>query len=275
MADAFHGAGALDYFPCQYAGSRLTFRGPRCDISRKFIAVLGGNETYGRFVPTPYPDLLEEWLGLPVANLGCLDAGPDAFVHDPEVIAIANRAEAVVIQILGAQNLSNRYFSVHPRRNDRFLGATPALRALYRATDFTEFAFTRHLLGALQRAGRERFELVARELRDVWVQRMGELLAQFTVPVVLVWIADQPPPVRARPADLNYTPMLVDAEMIGAVRAQAAAYAEVVLSVSARAGGLSGMAFAPLESLMAKGLPGPDAHREVARCLAALLDDLL
>lgn len=275
MAYAFQGAGALDYFPCHYGGSRLTFRGPRRDTGQDYVAVIGGNETYGKFVPTPYPDLLEEWLGLPVVNLGCQNAGADVFAQDAGVIATANRARAVVLQVLGAQNLSNRFYSVHPRRNDRFIGATPALRSLYRHMDFTEFAFTRHLLTALQRAGRDRFELVAKELREVWVHRMGALLAEFSVPVVLVWIGDHAPPHRTGRADLAHAPMLVDAEMIAAVRGQAAAYAEVVVSPMARAEGLAGMAFAPLDAPLARALPGPAVHREVAAGLAPVLDAVL
>jgi Domain of unknown function (DUF6473) len=275
MAYAFRGAGALDYFPCQYAGSRLTFRGPRRDTGKDYIAVIGGTETYGRFVPTPYPDLLQEWLGLPVINLGCPNAGAEVFTLDPGVIATANRARAVIVQVLGAQNLSNRFYAVHPRRNDRFIGATPALRSLYRQIDFTEFSFTCHLLQALQRAGRDRFELVARELREVWVERMESLLATVAVPVILVWIGDQPPPARKTRADLIPQPMLVDADMIAAIRRRTAGYAEVVLSAHARAEGVSGMSFAPLEAPLAREMPGPAAHREVASGLAPVLVTLI
>jgi hypothetical protein len=275
MAYAYPGAGALDYFPCQYGGSRLTFRGPRRDTGQDYIAVLGGSETYGRFVPTPYPDLLQEWLGLPVVNLGCPNAGAEVFAQDPGVIATANRARAVIVQVLGAQNLSNRFYAVHPRRNDRFIGATPALRSLYRGIDFTEFSFTSHLLQALQRAGRDRFELVARELREVWVERMHGLLATLAVPVILVWIGDQPPPARKTRAELTPQPMLVDAEMIAAIRSRTAGYAEVVLSPVARAEGVAGMSFAPLEAPALRARAGPAAHREVAAGVARVLEGLL
>jgi Domain of unknown function (DUF6473) len=52
MAYAFPGAGALDYSPCSYAASRLTFRGPRADLKEPFISCIGGTETYGKFIPT-------------------------------------------------------------------------------------------------------------------------------------------------------------------------------------------------------------------------------
>jgi Domain of unknown function (DUF6473) len=252
MADAFRGAGALDYFPCRYGASRQTFR-----------------------VPDPYPVLLEEWLGLPVVNLGCPNAGLDVFAEDPALIAVANRASAVVVQVLGAQNLSNRFYSVHPRRNDRFLGATPALRALYRDVDFTEFAFTRHLLMALQRIGPDRFATIAAELRQVWMRKMHGILAEIRVPVVLLWVGDQAPPMAAAADDLWRGPLLVDAEMMAGITAQAAGRVDVVVSAAARAMGVSGMAFAPVDAPVAKGLPGPTAHREVARALRPALEHVL
>ena len=46
MAYAFPGAGALDYSPCSYAGSRILFRGPKADLREPFVACLGGTETF-------------------------------------------------------------------------------------------------------------------------------------------------------------------------------------------------------------------------------------
>ena len=275
MAYAFQGAGALDYFPCRYGSSQLLFRGPRRDLDQPHVCVIGGSETYGKFLPNPYPALLEEWLGLPVANLGCANAGPQVFAQDPDVIAVANRADVVVVQILGAESLSNRFFAVHPRRNDRFLGATPALRSLYREVDFTEFAFTRHLLTTLQRIGPDRFALVVAELRQVWLRQMHDLLAQLTRPVVLLWVGDQAPMAATRMIDVAGNPALVDAEMLSMLRPRADALVEVAISPSARAAGLSGMVFSPLDQPIAKGLPGPDAHREVALALRPVLEPLI
>ena len=275
MAYAFQGAGALDYFPCRYGASRLTFRGPRRDLDQPHIAVIGGTESYGKFVPDPYPALLEEWLGLAVVNLACVNAGLDVFAQDPDLLAVANRAKAVVVQILGAENLSNRYYAVHPRRNDRFLGATPALRSLYREVDFTEFAFTRHLLTSLQRTGPDRFALVAAELRQVWLRKMRDMLGQLHVPVVLLRVGDQPPPAAARGGDLGCRPVLIDAEMLAAIRPLAVQSVDVVITPAARSQGLSGMAFAPMDAPMARGLPGPAAHREVARALRPTLETVM
>ncbi len=55
-----------------------------------------------------------------------------------------------VIQVMGAHNMSNRFYAVHPRRNDRFLRASlGCCKTIYPEVDFTEFNFTRHMLTAL------------------------------------------------------------------------------------------------------------------------------
>jgi hypothetical protein len=63
-----------------------------------------------------------------------------------------------VVQVLAVQNLSNPYYTVHPRRNDRFLRASARLQNLYQDVDFTEFHFTRHMLQTLQMVSAPRFE---------------------------------------------------------------------------------------------------------------------
>lgn len=273
MAYAYPGDGSLDYFPCRYGASRLLFRGPRRDLGAEYVAVLGGTETYGKFVPHPFPDLLEHRIGLPVVNLGCINAGVDAFLNDAAVVEVASRATAAVVQIVGAQNLTNRYYSVHPRRNDRFLGATPLLRALYPGVDFTEFTFTRHLLRALAARDANRFAHLARELRSAWVDRMRALLALLPGETLLLWLADHPPPAPGAPLDLDRDPLLVDAAMIAALRPLVSGLAEVRPNLAGT--DLSGMAFAPMEAPAAASLPGPAAHRATADLLADRLTPLL
>ncbi|EEW24875.1 DUF6473 family protein [Rhodobacter ferrooxidans] len=273
MAYAYPGEGALDYYPCRYGKSKLLFRGPGRDLDKDYVAVLGGTETYGKFVPVPYPALVERDTGLRLVNLGCVNAGLDAYVQEPAVLDIVGRAAVTVVQIVGAQNASNRFYSVHPRRNDRFLWASPLLRQTFPEVDFTEFHFTRHLLRTLHAVSAERFAAVAEELRAVWLARMTLLLDHIPGKTVLLWIGDHAPPAAAN--DLDRDPMLIDAAMIGAVRAYASDYLEVVPSPDARASGLTGMAYTPLEQPAALGVPGPAVHAEVADKLAVVLQRML
>ena len=110
------------------------------------MACIGGTETYGRFVSDPFPALLERRLGGACVNFGSINSGLESILNDPELMRLACGAEACVVQLPGAQNLSNRLYRVHPRRNDRFLGASRMMQAIFDDVDFTQFHFTRHLL---------------------------------------------------------------------------------------------------------------------------------
>jgi len=275
MAFAFPGAEALDYSVCHYGSSKVALRGPRCDLSGPYVACLGGTETFGKFVPDPYPALVQNSLGLPVANLGCVNAGLDVFLNEPSIADVAAGAKVTVLQILGVQNLSNRFYTVHPRRNDRFVHAAPGLKALYRDIDFTEFHFTRHLLGALHRKSPDRFAIVAEELRTAWLSRMKLLLARLSSQTLLLWIANHAPPTRADAALLQSNPLLIDTEMLAAIRPYASHYLQVIGSPMAQLDGLQGMAFAELDRPAAAEVLSPAVHREVAQSLAHVLRAML
>ncbi|MES2666386.1 MAG: DUF6473 family protein [Pseudomonadota bacterium] len=272
MAFVHPGDGALDYYPCRYGMSKLLFRGPHRAPAGGYCVSLGGTETYGKFIAMPYPALLERRLSLPVINLGCINAGPDVYLNDPGVLDLAAGARVAVVQVVGAQNLTNRYYTVHPRRNDRFLSASPLLRHMFRDVDFTEFHFTRHMLQTLQAVGPDRFEILAEELRAAWVQRMKALLARLPRARVLVWLAGHAPLRAGLVPDLHQDPILVDAEMIAALMPHVSAYAEHITSGPHDT---RGMVFAPMEEPAAQGLPGPAVHQDLAETLAPMLDRFL
>ena len=251
------------------------FRGPRRTLERPYVVFLGGTETYGKYVPDPFPDLVEDHIGLATINLGCLNAGLDVYLGEPEVLRVARGAEAAVLQIVGAGNLSNRYYTVHPRRNDRLIAATPLLKALYREVDFTEFNFTRHMLLSLQSTSKDRFEVLADELRSTWVRRMKELLAALPPRTVLLWMADHRPPGRMPRSSLVPDPMLVDADMLAQVRPLARAYVEAISGPELHPAGLEEMAFPALEAPVAASLPSPVVHRHVSQILARALEPVL
>ncbi len=273
MAYAYPGEESLDYMPCRYGRSRLMFRGPKRSLKGRYAVMLGGIETYGRYIPRPYPALLEAGLGLPVVNLGCPNAGPDAWVGDPSVMEIVERAVLTVVQVPGAADMTNRLYAVHPRRNDRFLRASDVLQAIYRGVDFTDFNFTRHMLRSLHEAGPERFALVTEELRAAWSARMATLLERIPGRVVLLWMGDAAPgPRRDVPAG---EPLLVDRAMLEAAGELADATVVAVTSARARAQGVAGMVFPALAEPAARGLPGVLAHEEAAAALLPVLRGML
>lgn len=269
---AFHqvAAPAVDYLPCRYGRSRLLFRGPRRDLSAPYTVFLGGSETYGKFVAAPFSDLCEAATGRLSVNLGCVQAGPDVWLKDQPALDVAARASVAVVQVPGALNLTNRLYSVHPRRNDRFLRAAPLLQTLFRDVDFTEFAFTRHMLGTLAARSPEKFELVADELRSAWRARMEMLLSRLPCPKVLLWIGSTLPKPAERAAGLDGDPALVDRGMVEALRSHVQDYVEVVLPPEEPPVPVD-TGFAPADEAVARGLPGPAAHAKVAEALIPVL----
>ncbi|WP_338082795.1 DUF6473 family protein [Frigidibacter albus] len=266
------GAGALDYGPCRYGKSKLLFRGPRRKLEGSFIAALGGTETYGKFVPHPWPAQLEAQLGLPVVNFGYLNAGPDVFINEPVLIEAAGRARATVVQLTSAQNLSNRFYAVHPRRNDRFLRGSSLMKTLFREVDFAEFHFTGHMLTALKAVSPDKFDMIEQELKAAWVARMKLLLDRIEGKTVLLWLTDH----RAGGPDLlGPLPHLVDEEMVMTIRPFATDLVRVDPGPEARNAGTAGMVFAPLDEPAARQMAGPMVHSQVAAELLPALQRLI
>ena len=191
---------------CTYDGCRLSFRGPATPMNEPYIAVLGGTEVFGRFVDHPLPELMAEWIGTPVANLGVAQAGLSLFSEEPWLLDAGSRSDVTVLQILGAQNMSNRLYSVHSRRNDRFLTVSPALREMYPEVDFTEINFTGHLLETLSHNA-QAFEKLIEELKWAWVQRMRRVLAMIQGEVILLWMSHRRPEDGGTSKDSAETPV--------------------------------------------------------------------
>lgn len=269
------GAGALDYFPCRYGASRAVFRGPARDLSGPYVALLGGSATFGKYVAQPFPDLVEGVTGVPCANLGALNAGPDFYLSDPGALDVAARAQVAVVQIAGAEGLSNRFYTVHSRRNDRFLAATPALRALFSEVDFADIHFTRHLLTVLARIDPQRFAEVRRTLKATWIARMQELLVHLPPRRLLLWLADAPPGVDEVGPEAGALPLFVDPAMLAALHPAIQGLVVALPSTAERKEAPDDRLFPETEAALARCLPGAQAHRETAALLAPRIDALL
>lgn len=264
------GPGALDYLPCRYGASRLLFRGPRRDLNAPYVAFVGGTETYGKFIAKPFPALVEEQLGMTCANFGLPNAGIDAFAHDPFVPGATAKSAITVLQVMGAQNMTNRFYTVHPRRNDRFVSASNLLRTIYREVDFADFHYNRHLVTELERVSPDRFTTVRAELQAAWSARMRLMLKQIAGRSIVLWFSDHAPQSQdatVNEPDLSGDPLFITREMMDEVRSLATHVVELVASPDARSAGTDGMVFAEMESVAAAEMLGPDAHAEAAEAL--------
>ena len=266
--------GGLDYQPCRYGASKVLFRGPEKRLDGTHVAVIGGTETYGKLIAHPYPDLLEDALGRTCVNFGCVNAGVDVFAADGVVQQACREAALTVVQLTGAQNMSNRFYSVHPRRNDRFLKPSPALRVIYPQVDFAEISFTGHLLRTLEEADPARFELVRDELRQAWTARMRGLVRRIGPRVVLLWMSERRPEERAE-CRTGREPLFVTRAMLDELCPDVLDLVEVVADRPSAAHGTAGMVFAPLQESAAADLPGPEVHAAVADALTRRLADHL
>ena len=254
------------------------FRGPKRRLDEPYIAFIGGTETYGKFIDRPYSALLEKELGQTCVNLGCVNGGVDAFVNDPTIMATCNKANLTVVQIMGANFLSNRFYSVHPRRNDRFLRASTVLQAIYNDVDFSDFTFTRAMLGKLHLLSPERFDIVVTELREAWVARMRNMLGQIGPNAVLFWfgrkgMSDDAWDKAANP--LQADPLFITAAMIDEQRPLVRDVVQTVPTDVAKQQGTKGMYFAPMQAKAASEMLGVSCHAEASMRLAPILKRLL
>lgn len=211
----------IDYHPCRYGNSRIFFRGPRKSLRGRYVTFIGGTETYGKDVASPFPDLVERATGIACVNFGCINASVDAFLPETAVHEVCHGAALNIVQVMGAHNMSNRFYTVHPRRNDRFVRASSVLRAVYPDVDFTEFCFTRHMLATLYALSPERFEIILSELQMAWRARMRTFLAEIGAHTLLLWLSESLPSnalLDDRADPINADPLFVTRSMIDELR---------------------------------------------------------
>ncbi|WP_281708959.1 DUF6473 family protein [Phaeobacter italicus] len=260
MSYELKSATALAGEPCSYAGSKLLVRGPARDLTEPYLAFIGGTEVFGRFVEVPFVAEAEAQLGQTCVNLGSVNAGVDSFLSDDALLGIAHGAETTVLQVLGAQNISNGYYKVHPRRNDRFLCAHAPLRELYPEIDFTEYHFNKHLLGALRSCCKTRYETVRDHLQSTWIDRMGELIAEIEGNVVLLWVQYD----LDQQSLFGHEPALVDRPMVDSLRAQVDGVIEIPVHTAREAADIEGMFYGQMDLASAQRMIGPKEHQRIA-----------
>lgn len=270
------GHGGRSHVPYQTNVLRLKLRDTAPISHAPYVAFVGGTDIFGKYIRAPLPELVGQNLPkMQSLNLGCLNAGPDAFLNDAAAIHLAQDAQVCVVQIMGAHNMSNRYYAVHPRRNDRFLRATGLLRQSFPSIDFTEFSFTRHMLETLARESPDQFALLVHEVQLAWVARMRMLIRKIGTDVILLWFAERSVPKRMPPIGLGPDPLFVEAWMLDALRDEVVHLVDATPGEAALEAGPEGMMVPEGEARIAAEMLGPAAHRDAARALLPVLCDLL
>lgn len=259
---------------CRYGASKMWFRGPKRLLVKPYVACVGGNETFGRFVESPYPAILEQRLEKQCVNFGSLFSGADALARDPEIPNLMGGAEVCVLQLPPVLNQTNRFYRVHPRRNDRVLEATADLVALYPELDFADVHFVRHLTSRLAEIADARFEVVAAELRQAWGRALRKVLESANNRVLLLWL-DWDRSTMADPSYRGLTdPVQITQEMIDELSDVCAATLRLVVRPSGASDDLEDMLFGTLQQPMAEYMIGPATHREIAQNVMSAICDL-
>lgn len=273
MSYESRGADAPGESRCRYGTSKVSVRGPERKLDVPYIAFLGGAETFGRFVRHPFVELIEDGLGRPCVNLGSPNAGLDTFLNDPETLTIARGADLCVVQVPPAHTLSNRFYRVHSRRNDRFLTASPAMASIFRNVDFTQFNFIRHMLGDLKAREPELFGMVLDELRQAWTARMHVLLDLLPRPVRLLWLRQSNTDGELPESALGHEPLWVDRDMVMSLRGRIDGMDEIAVRTSRQTGEIAEMDYDPLKRPMVGHMLGPQMHRVIAKQMIASLSE--
>ncbi|WP_377193253.1 DUF6473 family protein [Ruegeria meonggei] len=266
------GSGGPEDAVCQYAGSRLWFRGPERSLDTPYMACVGADETFGRFVDRPFAAILEEKLDRRCLNLGSLFCGLDTLCGDTGLFKLITEAELCILQAPSVLGQTNHFYRVHSRRNDRVLAPTQDLIALYPEVDFADVHYVCHLMSLLQDQHDARFEIVAEELRRNWVLKIRDLLGKLKTPVLLLNLQV----LRHQDSARQGGKMVVSItdQMLEQVRSVSAGYAQVSAFVSGHSDELEDMLFGTLQQPMAEHMIGPAAHKSVAEALIAPVRNL-
>ncbi|SFH17802.1 hypothetical protein SAMN04488020_107234 [Palleronia marisminoris] len=251
MSESVGGTSVPVLETCVYPGSKLKCRGPARKLDGDFIAVVGGAETLSPHLSRDVATVIEETTGLPCVNFSAAHAGPSAYLADTALLMQIARARAVVLSIPGAHLAKNSCFRVHPVRNDRVVGQSSGLQALYPEVDFLSHPFVRHMLGEMMRVSPGRFAVVRDAMRKGWASGMADLIGAIDAPVYGLWLGTRRPEQRTDALEAG-DPSFVTRRMLGALNL--AGLAEIVRNGD-------------------RPLPGADMIDEAGQVLSRLLTD--
>lgn len=263
-----HGDFGVNYDEYRFGNSKQYFRGPKPNLKTPYISIIGGGETFGRYVQTPFAEVVGNELPLGTANFGLCDAGPTFFLKEAGVLDACSRSKLCILSVPHGYEVSNRLYSVSKRENGKLKGVSETLQSLYPDVDFQSFRLIRAMLKKLHQVNSPNFKVIEIELRRAWVARMRELIDMIAAPVILLWFSERAPE-EARFDGLfeGVGPQMVDREMLEDLQGYAESLVEYVASKARVVADGSDRVYSEGELSLAMHYPGGEMHQEVGELL--------
>jgi len=210
----------VDYKIYELPGVDCGFRGPRPNSS-EYIACVGASQTFGRFVQTPFPQLLAEALGIETMNLGRGGTSPSFHRSDPKLLEYINRARLVIVQVLSGRSQSNSLFQIE-NHSDHGINLADGQKAS--ADQFYSWLLAQDM---------ELAHKVVTETRDNYVSAMAQLLEAISPPKILLWFSARSPEYEESWKLPTWRlwgefPQFVNREMVDRLRSYSDRYVECV-----------------------------------------------
>lgn len=189
----------VDYQMYEHAGSGLSFRGPPPRLAPgDYATCLGAAQTFGCFCEMPFPEILQNRLGIEFANFGYGGAGPRFYLRHRALIDVVNKGRFAIIQVMSGRSEDNSLFRSNgleylvERATGTRISADDAYRKLLERNEL-------HALPApLARAirvfhGPREMRQILHETRQNWITNYKALFEAIEVPIVLLWISKRRP----------------------------------------------------------------------------------
>lgn len=184
--DRFMPSVAYDFYDLPHSG--VTLRGPVPDFDAPFVALWGSSEIFGKYVEYDVSQHLMQALGMQVVNFGIMNAGVDVFAWRHLFGYWSRRAHKNIVQTLPARHRSNRFYKVHPLRNDRLIQVSGDLKRLFPEVNFLEMYFVGHLWDALYKTCADRARVASETIEDEGQRLFAQMIHDGPVSTVALHI---------------------------------------------------------------------------------------
>ena len=168
-----------------YSFHNLELRGPQTH-HENYIAYFGAAQTFGRYCPYPFPQILSDRLNIGNLNFGAGGVGTSYFLKNKLILDAANQSKLVVVQFVSGRSVSNSLYESP--------GGPRIIRRIDNKMMRSEEALKELLDGKDKRGLDTNFikELI-KETRQNYTQEMIELLNLIKVPKILLWFSVRSP----------------------------------------------------------------------------------